>query len=1222
MPKLQTIIAASGLPGETKAILGQMVIKKVEINRKSRKCMLYVELPRKVSPEEVSTTCDVIKDHLPGAEEVSFSIEISGHPLSLETVIINHRKELIERLNQKISGIKNWLSLAEWKCRGQRLMIYCPHRFSVEVCAQKGVSQHLESIIYEKYQLKASVVLDIREDICREAEQQCAEIDREQLVQLHSEPAEQKSSPKNSGEIILGKVIKGDPTPLKIITEEENNLIAAGRIFSLNTREFKSGRKLLIFDITDETDSITAKLFTDEKTPESVFTHLKEGAWIKVRGPVQTDRYSQELALMAYDINTFRPVERMDTASEKRIELHLHTKMSALDSVLDTDKVIALAAKWGHKALAITDHGVVQSFPEACEAGRKYGVKIIYGVEGYLIDDENSDVPWDKQKSHHIIILVQNQQGLSNLYKLISISHLEYYYRTPRMLKSILRRYREGLILGTACESGELYQAVLQDAEEEQILQIASYYDFLEVQPLGNNEFLIRNDQVQDRQELININKTIIDLGEKLGKPVVATGDVHFINNNDSIYRKILMAGKGFEDETQAPLYYRTTEEMLNEFDYLEEETARKIVIENPQLISDGIEEILPIPNELYPPEIEGAQEQVEEMTLSTAKAKYGENLPPLVQARLDKELNSIISNDFSVLYLIAHKLVKKSNEDGYLVGSRGSVGSSLVATMMGITEVNPLPPHYLCPHCRYSKFMTDGSIGAGPDLPDSICPECGASLEKEGHDIPFETFLGFKGDKTPDIDLNFSGDYQPRAHKYVEDLFGKNHVFRAGTIATIAERTAFGFVKNYLDENKIITREAELKRLVTGCSGVKRTTGQHPGGLMVVPKNLDIHKFCPIQRPADDVKSDTVTTHFDYHSISSRLVKLDILGHDDPTVIKMLEDLTGVNAKKIKLDDPDTISLFSGVEILGVKPEDIRSQIGTYGIPEFGTRFVRQMLEDTRPKSFSELVRISGFSHGTDVWLNNAQDLIRSGKAQLSEAISTRDDIMIYLIYKGMEPQIAFKIMEDVRKGKGVKPEYEEIMKQHQIPDWYIQSCKKIKYMFPKAHATAYVTMAFRIAWFKVNYPEAFYTTFFSVRADEFDADIAVKGAKVLWKTIEEIEAKGNEATQKEKNLLTILEVVLEMYQRGIKILPVDLEKSSATKFQITPKGILPPFASLQGLGVTAAQNLVEARAKKSFTSWEDIRIRSRASKPVIDILAGHGALDKLPETSQLALF
>ena len=833
--------------------------------------------------------------------------------------------------------------------------------------------------------------------------------------------------------------------------------------------------------------------------------------------------------------------------------------MSSLDGLTNIDSAIKRAAFWGHQAIAITDHGVVQAFPEAYEQGKKNKIKIIYGVEGYIFDlKDNSQ---EKEKTYHIIILVKNQQGMENLYRLISLSHLDYFYRKPRIPRQELLKYKEGLMLGSACEAGELIQAILEGKSEEELLNIASFYDYLEVQPIQNNEFMLRKGIVDSEDDLRNINKTIIRLGKSLNKLVVATCDVHFLDPEDAIYRKILLCGQGYPDEPQAPLYFRTTDEMLAEFDYLPEDVTREIVIDNTQKIADSIDEVLPIPEELYPPEIPGAEEQIVSMSMSRAKSIYGENLPKIVEDRLNKELNSIITHGFAVLYLIAHKLVKKSNDDGYLVGSRGSVGSSFVATMTGITEVNPLPPHYICPNCHHSEFILDGSYNCGADMPDKNCPQCGSKLKKDGHDIPFETFLGFEGDKVPDIDLNFSGEYQPRAHKYTEELFGKEYVYRAGTIATIAERTAFGFVKNYFEERNIKLRNAELSRLVSGCTGVKRTTGQHPGGLMVVPRHTDIYKFTPIQRPADDVKSNTITTHFDYHSISSRLVKLDILGHNDPTVIKMLEDLTGVDPKGIPLDEEKTMSIFSSVEAIGSTPEDINTRVGTFGIPEFGTRFVRQMLEETKPKKFSELVRISGFSHGTDVWLNNAQELIRSGTAKLSEAISTRDDIMLYLIYKGMEPKLSFKIMEDVRKGKGLKPEYEEAMIKANVPDWYIQSCKKIKYMFPKAHAVAYVTMAFRIAFYKVYYPTAFYTSFFTVRGDEFDVELISHGEKTVRDAIKEIEQKGNEASAKEKNLLTILEVALEMYCRGIKMRKIDLWQSDSTKFKIVDGEILPPL-------------------------------------------------------------
>ncbi|WP_243138025.1 PolC-type DNA polymerase III [Heliorestis acidaminivorans] len=1043
-------------------------------------------------------------------------------------------------------------------------------------------------------------------------------------VQEEKKDKEEIGKNRTTNQEIYGKKIDYNGTfyPIRDIEDEERSIIIQGRLFGLDTRELKSGRRLITFNVTDMTDTITVKVFEGEKEDLLASGQLKNHCWVKVRGAVQLDKYQQELVLLARDINLAEePITRKDEAPVKRVELHAHTKMSSMDAVLSAKELISRAASWGHKAIAITDHGVVQAFPEAADAGKKHNIKVIYGVEGYLIDE----VPPSgaKVKSYHIIILVRNMKGLKNLYQLITKAHLEYFHRRPRIPRKILQEHREGLIIGSACEAGELYQALLEKAPEEKIQEIVNFYDYLEIQPLGNNLFLLRKGLVQSEQELRNINSQIVELAQKNSKKVVATCDVHFLDPIDEYYRRILMAGKGFEDaDDQAPLYFRTTEEMLEEFSYLGPDKANEVVITNPAIIAEEIESIKPIPDDFYPPIIDGAEDQIRQMTESCAAELYGEPLPEVVRKRVDKELNSIISNGFAVLYLISQKLVKKSNDDGYLVGSRGSVGSSLVATFTGITEVNPLPPHYRCKSCKHSEFFTDGSISCGADLPDKICPHCGENLEKDGHDIPFETFLGFEGDKVPDIDLNFSGEYQPRAHKFTEELFGREYVYRAGTISTLAERTAFGFVKNYLEDKKMQYRNAEVERLVSGCTGVKRTTGQHPGGLMVVPRNAEIHDFTPLQRPADDVKSETITTHFDYHSISSRLVKLDILGHDDPTVIKMLEDLTGIDARRIPLDEPRTMSLFSNTEALGVKAEQIRSTVGTYGIPEFGTKFVRQMLEDTKPKSFSELVRISGFSHGTDVWLNNAQDLIKSGTCQVNEAISTRDDIMVYLLYQGLPPKKAFSIMESVRKGKGVKPEDEELMRQHQVPEWYIQSCQKIKYMFPKAHAVAYVTMAFRIAYFKVYYPEAFYASFFTVRADEFDGDIICNGLHPVRMKIEEIERKGHDASQKEKNLMTILEIALEMYERGIGMQKVNLQRSHATRFIIEPTGLLPPFAGLAGLGDSAAQNIMAAREEAPFTSIEDIRVRARVSKTVIEVLQNHGALDGLSETNQICLF
>ena len=803
------------------------------------------------------------------------------------------------------------------------------------------------------------------------------------------------------------------------------------------------------------------------------------------------------------------------------------------------------------------------------------------------------------------------------------MAHLDYFARRPRLPKSIITEYREGLIIGSACEAGQLYKAVLEGKTDGELKEIASFYDYLEIQPIQNNEFLIRKGNVKDEEELRELNRKIYDLGKEMDKPVVATCDCHFLDPNDEVFRRIIMAGQGYGDaDNQPPLYFRTTNEMMKEFEYLGEEACREVVIENTQKIADMVEAVKPIPDETFPPKIEGAEEEIRNMTMNKVHSIYGENLPEVVQKRLDKELNSIINNGYAVLYLIAQKLVAKSLEDGYLVGSRGSVGSSFVATMSDITEVNGLPPHYVCPNCKKSEFFLDGSISSGADLPDKNCPDCGTKYIKDGHDIPFETFLGFEGDKEPDIDLNFSGEYQAVVHKYTEVLFGKGYVFKAGTIGTVAEKTAYGFVKKYLQERGLVVSQAEIERLTIGCTGIKRTSGQHPGGIMVVPNDNEIYNFCPIQHPADDVNTDIITTHFDYHSISGRLLKLDILGHDDPTVLRMLQDLTGLDPKTIPLNDPKVISLFTSPDALGVTKEELGCEVGSYGLPEFGTKFVRQMLVDTQPKSFADLVRISGLSHGTDVWLNNAQYFIKEGYTTLKDCIATRDDIMVYLMYKDLPPKTAFTIMEKVRKGKGLSEDDEALMREKNVPDWYIESCKRIKYMFPKGHAVAYVMMAVRIAYYKVYYPESYYTTYFTVRADDFDADLICKGEEAIKAKMEELNSLGNNISVKEKGLLTILEISYEMYKRGLNFLKVDLYKSEATKFKIEEDGIRPPLNALQGVGDNAAKSIVECRVNGEFISKEDLRIRSKVSKTVIETLDNHGCLEGMQESNQLSLF
>lgn len=1230
----------SSLPISIREALEKSEVDQVEVDRRARSWAVHLLLPRPIDARHLQQIVEIWQKRIPDLQQVQWKIHYQYSSDRAVNLLCNDWPGFVNQIIKDIPSLKGWLENSSCHVTdNNRLVVVLFSRLAYQWLEGKGARGLLTNWFQRHLGWSPQVVWDVDETGVQQL-RETAEADQRYVAEILVKDnrggtpdkeigwvlkSEQSGKSGITDKVWFGREIKSEAVPIKHLIEEEKSITVQGRIFDLSIRELRSGRTLVVFNITDNTDSITVKFFLESKDKARVLEYLREDAWILVRGSAQVDRFSQELTLMAQDINGAKAPERKDLAEKKRVELHLHTKMSSMDGLVNIKDLMKQLAKWGHSAVAITDHGVVQAFPDAHEVAAKYGIKVIFGVEGYLTEEIKPKPGKNKNRSrsYHIIILAKNQTGLQNLYRLVSLSHLENFYRHPRLAREKIQQYRDGLILGTACEAGELIQAYLRGEPQAILEEIASFYDFIEIQPTGNNEFLIRNGQIPSLDGLQDMNRSLLAIGEKLGKPVVATGDVHFLNPEDECYRRILQAGKGFEDaELQAPLYLRTTEEMLEEFSYLGQEKAYQVVIENPQAIAASIEELQPVPKDLHAPKIEGAEEQITEMTYQRAKELYGDPLPSLVQARVEKELNSIISNGFAVLYLIAHKLVRKSNEDGYLVGSRGSVGSSLVATLTGITEVNPLPPHYRCGHCRYSKFIVDGTAGCGADLPDRECPRCKTMLTKDGHEIPFETFLGFKGDKVPDIDLNFSGEYQSRAHRYVEELFGKDHVYRAGTIATIADRTAYGFVKKYLDEHQMHSREAEIMRLVKGCTGVKRTTGQHPGGLIVVPTGNDVHQFTPVQRPADDTESEVITTHFDYEAVSSRLVKLDILGHDDPTVIRMLQDLTGIDPRDVKLDEPKTMQLFSGVESLGVTAEQIRSTVGTYGVPEFGTRFVRQMLEDTRPKTFSDLVRISGFSHGTDVWLNNAQDLIKNGRVKLGEAISTRDDIMTYLIQRGMEPALAFKIMEDVRKGKGVKPDFEEQMRANGIPDWYIDSCKKIKYMFPKAHAVAYVMMAYRIAYFKVYYPEAFYASFYTVRADEFDAQLIVGGSQKVRAKIEELDQKGNEATAKEKNLLTILEVALEMYERGIELLKVDLAKSDAQRFLITPQGLLPPLVALQGVGLSAAASIVEARKQRFFTSVEDLRNRARLGKNIIDVLSEHGCLDRLPESDQLSLF
>ncbi|HOB39917.1 MAG: PolC-type DNA polymerase III [Limnochordia bacterium] len=1038
------------------------------------------------------------------------------------------------------------------------------------------------------------------------------------IKQVNGRPIDYGSSPNNGGRNgrsrnLLRASLPGEPTPIAQLVEPEENVIICGEVVAYEARLTRTGKTLIMFDVYDGTDTISCKVFQDDPADLG----LKKGQWVKVRGSLQFQPYDNELQIMAQGLAFVEaPPCLTDTAPEKRVELHLHTKMSGLDGTVDVDQLLKLASSLGHDAVAITDHGVVQAFPEAHRAAKKHGIKIIYGVEGYLIDD-----PESKVRPFHIVLLAKNRVGLKNLYRLISHSNLDHFYRVPRIPRALLQEYREGLIVGSACEAGEVFQAVLH--QRPNVLEVAGFYDYLEIQPLANNEFLIGTAQVRSKDDLIRINQQIIKLGERLGIPVVATGDVHFLRPEDAFVRTILLAGKGMGDaEHPAPLYYRTTEEMLQEFSYLTPEKAYEVVVEAPRKIAAQVEELSPVPSGFYPPHLPDAEQELEKMTYAKAKEIYGEPLPEIVQARLARELKAIINHGYASLYLIAHKLVKKSLDDGYLVGSRGSVGSSLVATMCEITEVNPLPPHYVCPSCHWSEFFTAGEAGSGVDLPEKDCPQCGTALNRLGFDIPFEVFMGFHGDKVPDIDLNFSGEYQAQIHSYTEELFGRGNVFRAGTIGTLADKTAYGFIMKYLEQTNETRRNAEINRLVAKLSGVRRTTGQHPGGMVVIPEGMEVYDFTPIQYPANDPASGTITTHFEYHALDDCLVKLDILGHDDPTMLRMLEDLTGVPVLEIPLNDPKTMSIFSSTESLGVTPDQIGTNVGTLGVPEFGTRFVRQMLEDTSPKTFSDLVRISGLSHGTNVWTNNAEELVKAGIVDISGVIATRDDIMIYLMLKGVEAGQAFRIMEQVRKGRGLTPEDETLLKQYDVPQWYIDSCKKISYMFPKAHAVAYVMMAFRIAYFKVHHPLAFYAALFSLQAGDFDAQLVMGGEEAVRAELARITNKSYEATPKERSMVTLLEIIIEAMARGVRFLPVDLYKSAAQTFLIEGSALRLPFASLQGVGASAATGIVQAREAGEFISVEDLRQRAGITKAVIEALRLHGCLEGLPETNQLTLF
>lgn len=1136
-------------------------------------------------------------------------------------------------------------------------------RYKVEFSGITSMSVDNEAYIEMQQQVEeektredAAQKLEQHEDIMHSAEVRQEKIAKEaHELEVREGESLNPVLAKKSAKPLYGRAItKVSTIPINTLSAETGSAMIWGDIFSIDLRTTRDGKKYIIsILITDYTGSMTVKIIESIEKCKPIEL-LKSGSTIIVKGDVQYDKYDNEIVMHASSISTGEKVKIVDKAEVKRCELHLHTNMSDMDGVSPAADLINRAYQWGMPAIAITDHGVAQAFPEAMNTlssiqSKGGNIKVIYGTEAYFVDDTKSEFskPFEsedaicencsmlpeeelkKLKAHHQIILVKNLVGLKNLYKLISYAHLNYYYRRPRIPKSVLMRHREGLIIGSACEIGELYYEIVEGEKTyEELKEIASFYDYLEIQPLGNNMFMVRNNKVSSVDDIIEFNKTVIRLGEDLNIPVVATCDVHFLDPHQSEYRKIIMHGKGFSDaDQQAPLYLRTTKEMLKEFSYLGEEKAYEIVVENTNKIADMVEQIKPIPDGNFPPFIDGAEEQLTSITWERAKKMYGDPLPEIVKARLDRELGSITKHGFSVLYMTAQKLVADSEAHGYLVGSRGSVGSSFVATMSGISEVNPLCPHYICPNpeCKNSEFITDGSYGSGFDLPAKNCPKCGTPYHRDGHEIPFETFLGFDGDKVPDIDLNFSGEYQSHSHRYTEVLFGKENVFKAGTIATVADKTALGYVKKFGEDKGKVFHKAEEQRLAAGCTGIKRTTGQHPGGMVVVPRGMSVFDFCPIQHPANDMKSDNITTHFDFHSIHDTICKLDELGHDVPTIYHYLEEFTGISVMDVSMSDEKVMSLFTSTEALGIKPEDIDSQTGTFSLPESGTSFVRQMLVEAQPKTFSDLLQISGLSHGTDVWIGNAADLIKDGTCTISEVIGTRDSIMTYLLHRGLEPKMAFKIMEIVRKGKATKlltEEHINAMKEHNVPQWYIDSCMKIKYMFPKAHAAAYMISTLRLGWYKVHEPLAYYAAYFTVRGEGFDAESALAGKKAVEEKIRDIINKGNAASAKDKTDLATLQIVNEMLARGINVLPINIYKSEAKKFLIEDGALRLPYSSMPGIGEAAAESLVEVVKKGNFLSIEDIQLQSKVSKTVIETLKEIGAFGDLPESNQMSLF
>lgn len=1433
--------------------ISQGELTQLNINKQARLITLAVKFNGLVERNTLFDTEKLI------TKTLAYHTVIKPH-FPTELFSADYFPQLYAAVRRDIPSINGTLNNAEVRFENNTLTINLLNGGKT-LLDSKGFDKALIKLISEEFNLYISVnytgtfeveenseeykaaIQDAQEKINRENLQKAAEFYQEEVET--AEKREEKHAENTTVEIevregkfatpqiiqssirpLYGRSIRGKMIPISSISGDSGRIVVWGDVFDIEKKVTKSGDKnIFTIDITDYTGSTTAKVFNSIKE-SAVIDNIKKGDTIVVQGDVEYDKYAGELVVNARSIGTAQKVKVVDNAEKKRVELHMHTNMSQMDAVTSAGDLVNRAYQWGHKAVAITDHGVAQAFPDAMKAADKINkdeekIKIIYGVEAYFMDDlvesvkgdadtgfdgtficfdiettglsaardkiteigavkvENGvitdtfstfanpempipqkitqltgitddmvkdapsqseavsaflefagdnvlvahNAPFDtsfiakacedmgreynytsidtvaisrailtdiknckldtvakflrlgdfnhhratddaemlarifinlcqrltddygitktndintkiaggdfkKLPTYHQIILVKNKTGLKNLYRLISYSHLNYFYKKPRIPKSELVKYREGLIIGSACCAGQLYMAILEGKPWGELKQIASFYDYLEIQPAGNNSFMIRDGRFNSVDELHEIDRTIIKLAKELGKPVCATCDVHFMDPTDSEFRKILMAGQGFKDaEQQAPLYFRTTAEMLKEFEWLGKDKAYEYVVENPNKIADMCEYIRPIPKGTFPPNIEGAQEQLIDITWKRAKEKYGDPLPEIVKARLDKELNSITTYGFSVLYMTAQKLVADSEAHGYLVGSRGSVGSSFVATMSGISEVNPLCPHYVCPNCKHSEFITDGSYGSGFDMPPKNCPECGTLMDQDGHEIPFETFLGFKGDKVPDIDLNFSGEYQSKSHRYTEELFGKNNVFKAGTISTVAEKTALSFVKKFAQERGLVMHKAEEKRLAIGCTGVKRTTGQHPGGMVVVPRTNDVYDFCPVQHPANDVNSDNITTHFDFHSIHDTITKLDELGHDVPTIYHYLELYTGIPVMKVSMSDPEVMSLFTSPKALGVTEEDIDSKTGTFSLPECGTAFVRGMLIEAQPKTFTDLLQIAGLSHGTDVWLGNAQELIHNGTCTISEVIGTRDSIMTYLMHKGLEPGMAFKIMEIVRKGNATKlltKEHFKAMREHNVPEWYIDSCMKIKYMFPKAHAAAYMIATLRLGWYKVHKAVEYYAAYFTVRSENLDGAIAMQGHQAVRDKMNNIKQKQSvhEATAKDEAEFQTLQIVNEMMARKIEFLPVDIYKSEAKMFKVEDGKIRLPFSSLPGVGGAAADSLAETGKHTEYLSIEDMQIKTKVTKAVIETLKDVGVLKDLPESSQMSLF